>query len=126
MRMRFVAAMFLILLASSVSARVEKSRKFQLLYPVTLNGAVIPAGTYDLSFEDYHSMVNVALSQDGRFIAGAQGKWVKQGVKYTQDAALLRMNADGSHSLIEIRVAGTKQAIVFGDLVLPVLKAGKN
>jgi hypothetical protein len=38
---------------------------------------------------------------------------VKNGARYSEDAALLRVNSDGTRSLIEIRIAGASKAIVF-------------
>jgi hypothetical protein len=57
----------------------------------------------------------VTLRKDGQFVATAPGAWVKNGVKYTEDQALLRMNSDGTKSLIEIRIAGAARAIVFAN-----------
>jgi hypothetical protein len=53
---------------------------------------------------------------EGRAIRGHRsGAWVKNGVRYTEDAALLRVNSEGSKSLVEIRIAGAAGAIVFDD-----------
>jgi hypothetical protein len=46
-------------------------------------------------------------------VATAPAVWAKNGVKYGVDEALLRVNSDGSKSLIEIRIAGAPRAIVF-------------
>lgn len=77
-----------------------------------MNGVEVPAGIYDLTWEVRNSTVRVTLWKDGKFFATAQGAWVKNGSKYPEDAALLRVNADGSRSLIEIRLGGTERAIV--------------
>jgi hypothetical protein len=37
---------------------------------------------------------------------------VKNGAKYTEDAVLLRVNSDGTRTLIEIRLAGLAKTIV--------------
>jgi hypothetical protein len=42
------------------------------------------------------------------------GKWVDRGAKYKADAAVYTNNADGSHTLKELRFAGQKQVLVFG------------
>jgi len=88
-----------------------------------MNGAEIPAGFYDLSWESHDSRVRVTLWKDGRFIATAPGTWVKNGVNYSNDAALLRVNSDGSRSLVEIRLAGVKKTIVL-ESVDPILRLG--
>ncbi len=77
-----------------------------------MNGVEVPAGLYELTWEVHNATVRVTLWKDGKFFATAQGAWVKNGSKYPEDAALLRVNSDGSRSLIEIRLAGTERAIV--------------
>ena len=77
-----------------------------------MNGAEVPAGLYELKLEPGNSAVRVTLLRDGRFVATALGAWVKSGAKYTEDAALLRVNSDGSRSLIELRFAGAAKTIV--------------
>ena len=115
-----VSILFLIVLAASLPVYASNSRPFILRSAVTINGAVIPAGEYQLSWESHNSNVNVTFSKDGQFVAGIQGEWVKHGIKYTGDAVLVRVNPDGSRSLVEIRIAGTKKTIVFSDPIIRV------
>jgi hypothetical protein len=124
MKFRLVAQTFVILLFVGLPARANNSRPFHLQTTVTMNGAEVPAGTYELSWESQNSKVRVTLWKDGRFFATAQGTWVKNGVKYTGDAALLRVNSDGSRSLVEIRLAGVKKSIVLEDTIEPKLQLG--
>jgi hypothetical protein len=95
-------------------------RPFQLREDVTLNGADIPAGTYELTWEIHGSAARVTLRKHGQFVATAPAVWAKNGVKYQEDEALLRVNSDGSKSLIEIRIAGSPRAIVFANSDTPV------
>ena len=118
-----VPILFLILIAASLPIYASNSRPFILRSSITINGAVIPAGDYQLSWESHSSTVNVTFSKDGQFVAGIQGEWVKHGIKYAGDAALLRVNSDGSRSLVEIRLAGTKKTIVFSD---PIIRVGAS
>jgi hypothetical protein len=67
---------------------------------------------YTLAVESQGALARATLLRDGRFVATAQGMWVKHGVKYTEDAALLRVNPDGTRSLIEIRLKGSQKSIV--------------
>jgi hypothetical protein len=121
MKFKLVVAATMILLLASFSAHAKNSRPFYLRTAVTLNGAEVPADLYNLSWESRNSTVSVTLWKDGRFIATAQGIWVKHGVKYTEDAALLRVNSDGSRSLVEIRMAGIKKTIVLSSFD-PILR----
>lgn len=108
---------FLILLLAGNPAWAKKNppRPFQLPAVVTLNGAQVPAGIYELTWETHGSAARVTLWRDGQFVATAPGAWVKSGVTYSADQALLRVNPDGSKALIEIRIAGATRAIVLGD-----------
>jgi hypothetical protein len=87
---------------------------------VTLNGAQVSAGIYELAWETHGSTARVTLSKNGQFVATAPAVWAKNRVKYSEDQALLRVNSDGSRSLIEIRIAGQARAIVFAEADAPV------
>jgi hypothetical protein len=112
----------LILLHTSSPAWAKKnpSRPFGLPVAVILNGAQVPAGTYELTCETQGSAVRVTLLKDGQFVATAPGAWVKTGIKYYENELLFRVNPEGSKSLIEIRFAGAARAIVFDQTNAPV------
>jgi hypothetical protein len=112
--MRKVGLLIVLLFASSpVWAKKNPPRPFSLPFVVILNGAQVPAGTYELTWETNGSAARATLWKDGRFVATAPGAWVKSGVRYSEDAALLRVDSEGSKSLVEIRIAGAAGAIVF-------------
>jgi hypothetical protein len=113
-RFKAVVPALLILLTVNFNAwaRKDSSRPFFLRSDAVMNGVEIPAGIYELSWEAHNSTVRVTLRKDGKFFATAQGAWVKNAAKYPEDAVLLRLNSDGTRSLIEIRVAGTNRSIV--------------
>jgi len=113
-KFKVVVPTLLILLTVNFPAWARKtpSRPFFLRSDATMNGVEVPTGLYELTWEVRNSTVRVTLWKDGKFFATAQGAWVKNGSKYPEDAALLRVNSDGSRSLIEIRLGGTERAIV--------------
>jgi hypothetical protein len=122
MKVKTIVPAIAILLLTSLPVQARKnSRQFVLQITVTMNGVEIPAGLYDLSWEPERPGVRVNLWKNGRFFATAKGDWVKNGVKYTGDAALLRVNSDGSRSLVEIRLAGVKKTIVL-ETIEPILR----
>jgi hypothetical protein len=112
--------LFLLAISIPVMAKETPPRPFQLQQMVTLNGAQVPAGIYELSWETERSTVRVTLRKGGEVVAAAKGVLVKNGTTYSQDAALLRVNPDGTRSLIEIRIAGASKAIVFPQSDAPV------
>src|ERR1700680_2090778 len=112
--------LILLLANTPVWAKKNPPRPFRLRDEVILNGAQVPAGTYELNWETHSSTARVTLWKDGEFVATAPGAWVKNGVKYTEDQALLRVNSDGTKSLIEIRIAGAARTIVFANTEVTV------
>jgi hypothetical protein len=114
MKFKSLAFALLILLGAGISAQAKKNppRPFQLREAVILNGAQVPAGLYDLIWETQGAKARVTLQKDGKFVASAEGDFVKSGMKFVQDAAVLRENPDGTEALVEIRIAGSSNAIV--------------
>ena len=105
-------ALMLFLAGQPAWAKKNPPRLFRLPEVILLNGAEVPAGTYQLAMETTGSTVHVTLWKDGQVIASAPGVWAKNGIKYKEDQALLFVNSDGTKSLIEIRIAGTARSIV--------------
>jgi hypothetical protein len=113
MKFRTVVLTALILIAGIINgAKVIPPRPFHLDRDVTINGAAVPQGMYTLAVESQGALARATLLRDGRFVATAQGIWVKHGIKYAEDAVLLRVNPDGTRSLIEIRLKGSQKSIV--------------
>jgi hypothetical protein len=106
-------ALVLLITTSPVWGKKTPPHPFSLPFVVNLNGAQVPAGAYELTWETQGSAARATLWKDGRFVATASGAWVKSGVKYSEDEALIRLNSEGSRSLVEIRLGGTARAIVF-------------
>jgi SPOR domain/PilZ domain len=90
------------------------SRNLILRSGVTLNGTHMPVGECTINWESYVSDAVVKFVHDNDVVATTSGKWVKREVKYTDDAYVYRKNGDGSRTLLEVRFAGMRQALVFG------------
>jgi hypothetical protein len=114
-----LANLILLIVSAPVWAKRNPPRPFIMRDAVYLNGAQIPAGAYQLTWEAHGSNARVTLWKDGLFVATAPGVWAKNGVKYAEDEALLRVNSDGTKSLIEFRIAGAARAIVFTQAEVP-------
>jgi hypothetical protein len=100
------------LVSSPLWAKKYPPRPFVVPVAVSLNGAHVPVGTYEITCETFGSTARVTLLKDGQFIATAPGNWVKTQIENSKDQMLVRINPDGSKSLSEIRIAGTAGAIV--------------
>jgi hypothetical protein len=90
------------------------SRTFTFLSRLTVNGTHMPVGNFVISWESYVPDAIVKFEKDGSVLGTTEGKWVRRGVKYADDAVVYRRNSDGSRTLLEIRFAGMSQALVFG------------
>jgi hypothetical protein len=114
-----LANVFLLIVSAPVWARKNPPRPFIMRNAILLNGVQVPAGTYQLTWEARGSSARLTLWKDGQFVATAPGVWTKNGVKYTEDEALLRVNSDGTRSLMEFRIAAAARAIVFTNVDAP-------
>lgn len=117
MRLRSFTLTLAILVAGvSAYAKLIPLRPFFLDRGISLNGVDVPQGMYSLSLDTQGSTVVVTLLKEGKFVASARGTWVKHGVKYPENAVLLRVNPDGSRSLVEIRLSGLTKSIMLDDV----------
>jgi hypothetical protein len=112
-RVMLPIVLVLLIATSPVWGKKNPPHPFSLPFVVNLNGAQVPAGSYELTWETQGSAARATLWKEGRFVATAPGAWVKSGVKYSEDEALIRVNSEGSRSLVGLRIAGTARAIVF-------------
>jgi hypothetical protein len=110
-----IMAVLIVILAASVSASAGNSRSFSFESPLTLNGADIAPGYYTIDWVSHSPEATVKFTKNGQVVATAAGKWVERDTKYRQDSVVYATNADGSRRLVELRFAGMKQALVFGE-----------
>jgi hypothetical protein len=120
MKIKWTALIAFALLAASTSAHPRKGHMLYFSQPILVNGVNVPAGIYQVSLETHDSAAQVTISKDGKFVAGVTGNWVKQSEKFADNAVLLRVNSDGSRTLVELRLSGTKETIVFADPIINV------
>jgi hypothetical protein len=99
--------------AVALSASANNGRTLSFRTEVTLNGNKLPTGFYEVNWVSHSPEATVTFVKGGHVVMTAMGKWVDSDVKYNTDAVVYTNNADGSHTLREIRFAGRKQALVF-------------
>lgn len=113
MNTRRLSLLILIVLALNLSAWANNGKTLSFRTEVTLNGSTLPTGFYEISWVSHSPEATVTFVKAGQVVATAMGKWVDRGAKYHTDAVVYTNNADGSHTLVEIRFAGKNQALVF-------------
>jgi hypothetical protein len=105
------------LAASSAFAKngTKSEKRLTLNQAAALNGAAIPAGSYNVTWSADSGDPTVSFVKGKETVASAQAKWVDRPNKYDQNEVLYSNNSDGSRTIIEIRFAGMSKALVFGD-----------
>jgi hypothetical protein len=111
-RKRLSLVMFVVL-AVNISAWANNSKTLSIRTEVTLNGSKLSSGFYEVSWVSHSPEATVTFVRAGQETVTAMGKWVDRDDKYRTDAVVYTNNPDGSHTLVEIRFAGRKQALVF-------------
>jgi len=89
-------------------------REFHMPSDLRVGGSRLPVGDCTISWESYKPDAIVKFVDQRGVGVTAQGRWVREGVKYRQDAVGYERNHDGSHTLLEIRFAGMEETLVFG------------
>ena len=102
-----------ILMTASLWAAAANSRTLSFRTAVTLNGAEMKPGFYVVEWVSHSPEATVTFRRNGHMVATAPGKWVQREKKSPADAVVYTNNADGTHTLTEVRFAGTKQVLVF-------------
>lgn len=104
-----------IMLVASLWAAAANSHTLSFRTPVTLNGAEMKAGFYQVEWVSHSPEATVTFKRDGQVVATAAGKLVERDTKAPADSVVYSNNADGTHTLKELRFGGTKQVLVFGE-----------
>jgi hypothetical protein len=103
-----------ILLTASLWAAAANSRTLSFRTPVQLNGSEMRPGFYEVQWVSHSPEATVTFRRNGQVVAMAAGKWVDRDSKSLADSVVYSNNADGTHTLKELRFGGMKQVLVFG------------
>ena len=103
-----------ILLTASLWAAGANSKTLSFRTAVSVNGAEMKPGFYVVEWVSHSPEATVTFKRNGQVIATASGKWVEGEMKYPADAVVYTNNPDGSHTLKELRFAGSKEVLMFG------------
>jgi len=90
------------------------TRDFRLPRAFEVDSRRLPVGDCVISWESYTPDAIVKFEGDKGPSISVDAKWVKRGVKYTEDAVVFQKNRDGSFNLLEIRFSGLGAALVLG------------
>jgi len=97
----------------SLPAFANNSYTFHTADPVVApNGMEIPAGVYAVAYESHSPTATVTFKQNKRVVATVDGEWVDRDVVPESNGIVYRANPEGTRTLLEIRFAGKKQALL--------------
>jgi hypothetical protein len=102
-----------LLLATSVFA--ANKGQLQLNDPLTINGKQLAAGEYRLQWEGTGSSVELSILRGKTVVASVPARLVDLDRPAQADLTIVRMNADGSKALSEIRFGGKKYSLAIGN-----------
>ena len=111
---RLVIVIGLALLLTSGAFAATKA-DLTLQSPTTINGAQLKPGDYKLQWEGSGPNVEVSIQQGKKVIAKVPAKVVDLNVASQNNAAILRMNGDGTSTLAGARFEGKKFALEIGE-----------
>ncbi len=107
-----VLAAMLIAGLTAAPALAERHGSFSVPENCRVVGQNLPAGTYDLTYEQLQGdQVQVKFYRGSELAATVTGTLVQNQPRVSQDAIVLRQNAAGSMDLVEIRMRGTTDRI---------------
>jgi hypothetical protein len=101
-----------LLLATSVFA--ANKGQLQLNDPLTINGKQLAAGEYRLQWEGTGS-IELSILRGKTVVASVPARLVDLDRPAQADLTIVRMNADGSKALSEIRFGGKKYSLAIGN-----------
>jgi tRNA splicing endonuclease len=90
------------------------TRDFRLRPGLKVGTTYLPVGACVIEWESYIPNAIVKIQPPRGASVTLEGKWVKHGVRYAEDAVVYEKASDGSLALVEIRFAGLREALVFG------------
>lgn len=102
-----------VLLASSAFAASKASLNLQ--NATTVNGTKLKAGDYKLEWDGTGPNVELSIRQGKNVIAKVPAKIVDLNTAASNDAAVVKMNGDGTSTLSGARFQGKKYALEIGE-----------
>lgn len=103
-----------ILLTASLWVAAANSHTLSFRTAVNLNGSQMKPGFYEVEWVTHSPEATVTFKRNGQVVATAPGKLVERDSKAPADAVVYSNNADGTHTLKEVRFGGSNKVLVFG------------
>lgn len=102
----------ILLLATSLFAANKGA--LEVTDAVVVNGTTLPAGEYSLTWDGTGPNVQLSILKGRKVVATTPARVVDKPNPQGRDAALLKVNPDGTKSLTEVRFSGKKYSLEIG------------
>jgi hypothetical protein len=99
----------------AVSAFAANRGSLQVSSPLSVGGAQLAAGDYTVTWDGNGPGVELNILKGKNVIAKVPARLVDLKGSPDRDAAVVKMNGDGSRTLAQIRFSGRKYAVEIGD-----------
>jgi len=111
-----VMSLFLAASAAAGAAAAPKDEaNLFLRYDATIGGTHLEGGKYNIHWKTHSPEATVTFLQKSKVMATAEGKVVERGTRYDSNEVLYDQAADGTRVILEIRLRGSSQVIVFNE-----------
>jgi len=104
-----------LMIVESAGAKGKNSIEVLLPYDATLAGSHLANGRYRLQWETHSPGATVTFQQGSKVVATVEAKVVDRGAKFSTSAVIYDEKPDGSRTILEIRLKGSSEAIVFSN-----------
>ena len=113
---RVLMLLLLFVPPAAVGAAAKPRHTVHFPRELQVGGMRLEPGDYTVSWEAHGSdaTVTVTIARDGQTVLTTKGRLVLREVKYDRDMVVYVSVPDGSPQLLELRFAGKKEVLVFG------------
>jgi hypothetical protein len=114
-RKKFRGLLLGLCLLLATGAFAANKGSLQLSSPVSVGGAQLASGDYTVTWDGSGPSVELNILKGKNVVAKVPARLVDLSSSPGRDAAVVKMNGDGSRSLSEIRFSGKKYAVAIAD-----------
>ncbi len=103
-----------ILLMANILVMAKDAISIEVTHPLSVSGSQISPGSYNLSWVSHSPDATVTFKRNDKIVATANARIEERDSKYSNTEVVYQTNPDGSRTLLEVRLGGRKQVLVFG------------
>lgn len=94
-------------------AFAKHSRQVDFDKAMTINGKLLTPGKYNVIWETHSPQATITITHKNDVVVTTSGTVVERPKAYDNDSILYKTEPDGSHTLLELRFAGSNKVLIF-------------